>query len=82
MTNMKVMSMLFARWKGVKIKTEHLMHVLRTYRVSGIAPYKWEPLWHVVVVLTILFGMNKHFFISELNIFAMYCSHSLHIFFF
>ena len=59
MTNMKVMSMLFARWKGAKIKIEHLMHVLRTYHVSGIVPYKWEPLLHVVVVVTIHFGMNK-----------------------
>ena len=47
---------------------------------SGIVPYKWEPLWHVVVALTIRFGMDKHFFILELNIVAMYCSHSLHIF--
>ena len=61
MTNMKVMSVLFARWKGAKIKIEPLMHVLRTYHVSGIVPYKWEPLWHVVVVVTIHFGMNKNF---------------------
>ena len=39
---------------------------------SGIVPYKWEPHWHVVVVLTIRFGMNKHFFISELYIFSNY----------
>ena len=38
--------------------------------------YKWEPLWHVVVVLTIYFGMNKHFLFQS----YMYCSHSLHIF--
>ncbi|KAF3960027.1 hypothetical protein CMV_015221 [Castanea mollissima] len=31
---MKVMSVLFARWKGAKITTEHPMHVLRAYRVS------------------------------------------------
>ena len=61
MTNMKVMSVLFARWKGAKIKIEHLMHVLRTYHVSGIVPYKWELLWQVIVVVTIRFGMNKHF---------------------
>ncbi|KAK7820089.1 hypothetical protein CFP56_039254 [Quercus suber] len=28
------MSLLFARWKGAKITTEHGMHVLRAYRVS------------------------------------------------
>ena len=28
---------------------------------SGIMSYKWEPLWHVLFVLTIHFGMNKHF---------------------
>ena len=33
-TNMKVMFVLFARWKGAKITTEHAMHVLRAYRVS------------------------------------------------
>ncbi|KAK7826933.1 hypothetical protein CFP56_031614 [Quercus suber] len=32
--NMAFMSMLFARWKGAKITTEHGMHVLRAYRVS------------------------------------------------
>ena len=31
-----------------------------------------------MVVLTICFGMNKHFFISEQS--YMYCSHSLHIY--
>ena len=39
-------------------------------------PYKWEALWHVVVVLTIYFRMNKHFLFES----YMYCSHSLHIF--
>ena len=28
------MFVLFARWKGAKITTEHGMHILRTYRVS------------------------------------------------
>ena len=28
------MSVLFGRWKGAKITTEHSMHVLRAYRVS------------------------------------------------
>ncbi|KAK7818258.1 hypothetical protein CFP56_041559 [Quercus suber] len=28
---MKVMSVLFGRWKGAKITTEHPMHVLRAY---------------------------------------------------
>ncbi|KAK7849427.1 hypothetical protein CFP56_002990 [Quercus suber] len=31
---MCVMSMLFARWKGAKITTEHPMHVLCAYRMS------------------------------------------------
>ena len=31
---MKVMSVLFGRWKRAKITTEHSMHVLRAYRVS------------------------------------------------
>ena len=31
---MKVMSVLFARWKGAKIVIEHPMHVPRAYRVS------------------------------------------------
>ena len=57
---MKVMSMLFTRWKGAKCTTEHPMHVLRAYRVSlaSLRPNQ----------------------VSELNIVAMYCSHSLHIF--
>ena len=56
---MKVMSMLFTRWKGAKC-TEHPLHVLRAYRVSlaSLRPNQ----------------------VSELNIVAMYCSHSLHIF--
>ncbi|KAK7848138.1 putative udp-arabinose 4-epimerase 2 [Quercus suber] len=33
-TNMTFMSLLFAKWKGAKITTEHGMHVLRAYRVS------------------------------------------------
>ena len=43
---------------------------------SGIMSYKWESLWHVPFVLTIHFGMNKHFLFQS----YMYCSHSLHIF--
>ena len=43
---------------------------------SGIVPYKWEPLWHVIVVLTIRFGMNKTILFQSYT----YCSHSLHIF--
>ena len=85
---MKVMSLLFARWKGAKCTTEHPMHVLRNYRVSlaSLQPNQESclcqgPLWHIVVVLTIHFEMNKHFFISELNIVAMCCSHLLHIVF-
>ncbi|KAK7815601.1 hypothetical protein CFP56_001418 [Quercus suber] len=31
---MKVMSVLFGRWKGAKITTKHPMHVLRAYRLS------------------------------------------------
>ena len=38
-------------------------------------PYKWEPFWHVAVLI-IRFGMNKHFLFQS----YMYCSHSLHIF--
>ncbi|KAK7844885.1 hypothetical protein CFP56_010212 [Quercus suber] len=30
----QVMSVLFGRWKGAKITTEHPMHVLRAYRLS------------------------------------------------
>ena len=69
-TNIKVISVLFARWKGAKCTTEHPMHVLRAYRMSlaslrpnQISSICWGPLWHVVVVvLTICFGMNKHFY--------------------
>ena len=43
---------------------------------SSIVSYKWEPLWHVVFILTIHFGMNKHFLFQS----YMYCSHALHIF--
>ena len=43
---------------------------------SGIVSYKCEPLWHVVFVLTIHFGMNKLFLFQS----YMYCSHLLHIF--
>ena len=84
---MKVMYVLFARWKGAKCTTKHLMHVLHSYRMSlaslqsnKVSCLCWGLLWHVVVLLTIRFGMNKYFWISELNIFGMYCSHSLHIF--
>ena len=81
------MSVLFARWKGAKYTTEHPIHVLRAYRMSFASLWPnqvsclcWGPLWHVVVLLTICFGMNKRFLILELNIVGMYCSHSLHIF--
>jgi len=72
---MKVLSMLFAKWKGAKYKIEHAMHVLHAYHMllASLWPNKvlclcWGPLWHVVVLLTICFGMNKHFFILELNL--------------
>ena len=42
---------------------------------SGIVPYKWEPLWHVVVVLTIHFRMNKHFLFQSYTFFSNYIVH-------
>ncbi|KAK9992258.1 hypothetical protein SO802_027243 [Lithocarpus litseifolius] len=46
-SNMKVMSVLFARWKGAKITTEHATHVLCAYRMSlaSLRPNQifWEP---------------------------------------
>nr|XP_023924359.1 serine/threonine-protein phosphatase 7 long form homolog [Quercus suber] len=43
----QVMSVLFGRWKGAKITTEHPMHVLRAYRLSftSLRPNQivWEP---------------------------------------
>ncbi|KAL0006209.1 hypothetical protein SO802_013770 [Lithocarpus litseifolius] len=46
-SNMKVMFVLFARWKGAKITTEHPTHVLCAYRVSlaSLRPNQivWEP---------------------------------------
>ncbi|KAM4091643.1 hypothetical protein ACJW30_09G151900 [Castanea mollissima] len=32
---MKVMYVVFGRWKGAKITTDHPMHVLRTYRMAS-----------------------------------------------
>ena len=81
---MKVMSVLFGRWKGAKITTEHSMHVLRAYRVSltSLRPNQ-------VSCLTSgncfgMFFLYFQFTFKWINIFYwksyMYCSHSLHIF--
>ena len=91
------MSMLFARWKGAKYTIEHAMHVLHAYCMFLVSlwPNKvlclcWGSLWHVVVLLTICFGMNKLFFFFnfgvkpfriEIHLCIMYCSHLLHIFY-
>ena len=81
---MKVMSVLFGRWKGAKITTEHSMHVLRAYRVSLTS------LWpNQVSCLTSgnhfgMFFLYLQLTFEWINIFYwksyMYCSHSLHIF--
>ena len=81
---MKVMSVLFGRWKRAKITTEHSMHVLRAYRVSltSLRPNQ-------VSCLTSgnrfgMFVLYLQFTFEWINIFYwksyMYCSHSLHIF--
>ena len=81
---MKVMSVVFGRWKGAKITTEHSMHVLRAYRVSltSLRPNQ-------VSCLTSgnrfgMFFLYLQFTFERINIFYsksyMYCSHSLHIF--
>ena len=78
------MSVVFGRWKGAKITTEHSMHVLRAYRVSltSLRPNQ-------VSCLTSgnrfgMFFLCLQFTFERINIFYsksyMYCSHSLHIF--
>ncbi|KAK7826636.1 protein involved in de novo 2 [Quercus suber] len=59
--NMKVMSVFFGRWKGVKITTEHPMHVLRAYRLSftslrpnQVSCVTSRNLWHVESQLRIM----------------------------
>jgi len=51
---MKVMFVLFARWKVAKCTIEHPMHVLRAYHMSpaSLQPNQvsclcWGLLWHV-----------------------------------
>ena len=81
---MKVISVVFGRWKGAKITTEHSMHVLRAYRVSltSLRPNQ-------VSCLTSgnrfgMFFLYLQFTFEWINIFYsksyMYRSHSLHNF--
>ena len=81
---MKVMSVLFGRWKGTKITIEHPMHVVRAYHVSltSLRPNQ-------VSCLTSgnrfgMFFLYLQLTFEWINIFYwksyMYCSHSLYIF--
>ena len=79
---MKVMFVLFARWKGAKCTIEHPTHILHAYHMSlaSLQPNQvsclcWGALWHVVVLLTNHFGMNKHFFISKLYVLFTFVTH-------
>ena len=78
------MSVLFARWKGAKITTEHATHVLCAYRMSlaSLRPNQVSCLTigncFDMYLLYLQFAFT--FFFSEFNIVVMYCSLLLHIF--
>ena len=79
------MSVLFGRWKGAKITTEHSMHVLRAYRVSltSLRPNQVSCLTSGPPSFGMFFLYLQLTF-EWINIFYwkiyMYCSHLLHIF--
>ena len=88
---MKVICVLFARLKRAKCTTKHATHILHAYRMSlaSLWPNQvsclWQgPLWHVVVLFTVCFGMNKHFelnFLEQRYVFVLCIVHISYTFF-
>ena len=89
MTNMKVMHVLFARWKGATCTTEHATHVLSTMAKSSIVPLLRIALANICSTYDLLasqppiniFYIGVKLFRTEILICIIYRSHSLHFFF-